>query len=55
MKVKRQIKSRRDKDGYEYGGSDLNKMRRIDGREREKLLKHIRKGPVKRFIDKVTA
>lgn len=33
---------RRDKDGYEYGGPDLTKMRSITGEEREQLLKRAR-------------
>ena len=52
-KSKKQVKLR-DFEGYE-GGPDFRKTRPAKKADRERILSKARRGPVKRFIDKVTA
>jgi len=49
--------ARFDEDGYEigYDGPDIEKGDIIEGEERERMINFAKRGPIKRFFDRLTA
>jgi len=55
--IDRRKDPRFDEDGYEIGyeGPDFENMRVVEGEERERIIALAKRGPIKRFIDRLTA